>query len=101
MLIALLSLALQTPVTAPAQAQADTTPAQSVVLTHCRPARYMRITRDADSVVVRFIYRHRQRGPRVETRYWFAPDGSLVKMESRNLPAGAPPSSVWDRFEVV
>jgi hypothetical protein len=101
MLIALLSLALQTPVPAPAQAQADTTPAQYVVLNHGRPAGDMRVTRDADSVVVRFIYQDRQRGPRVETRYWLAPDGGLARMESRNLPAGAPPSSVWDRFEVV
>ena len=65
MLIALLSLALQTPVPAPTQAQADTTPAQYVVLNHGRPAGDMRVTRDADSVIMRFIYQDRQRGPRV------------------------------------
>ncbi|HEU0015078.1 MAG TPA: amidohydrolase family protein [Longimicrobium sp.] len=98
MLIALLSLALQTP--APAQAQVDTA-AQYVVLNHGRYAGDMRVTRDADSVIVRFIYQDRQRGPRVETRYWFAPDGSLVRLATRSLPAGAAPSSVWDRFEIV
>jgi cytosine/adenosine deaminase-related metal-dependent hydrolase len=56
-----------------------------VVLNHDRAAGEMQVLATADSTVVKFQYVDRNRGPRVETHYRFARDGTLTSMESRGL----------------
>ena len=72
-----------------------------VVLNHGRPAGYMRVVTAGDSTVVRYVYQDRQRGPRLETRYWFASDGSVIRQEQRGLNAAAVPGEVNERFRVT
>ena len=56
-----------------------------VVLNHGRPAGEMHIVAAGDSVVVRFRYQDRQRGPRIETLYRSGGSGRLVAMETRSV----------------
>ena len=91
MLTSLLALALAT---AP-----DST--AYVVLNHGRPAGDMHVVAAGDSVVVRYQYADRQRGPRVETRYHFDAAGRVVRGESRGLSAASVPAPVGERFEVA
>jgi hypothetical protein len=68
-------------------------PADSVhyiVLNHGRPAGEMHIVSAGDSVVVRFRYQDRQRGPRIETLYRTSGNGRIVSLETRSVtPEGA------------
>ena len=62
---------------------ADST--QFIVVNHGRPAGEMRIVSAGDSVVVRFQYQDRQRGPRIESRYWVGAGGRVRAMETRSF----------------
>ena len=77
-MVACLALALA--LAAPA---ADST--HYVVLNHGRPAGEMHIVTAGDSVVVRFRYQDRQRGPRIETLYRSGATGRLAVMETRSV----------------
>ncbi|MHB1328667.1 MAG: amidohydrolase family protein [Gemmatimonadales bacterium] len=90
MLIPLFALALAT--------VPDT--ARYVVLNHGRPAGEMVVATGGDSATVRFVYQDRQRGPRVQVRYRFGSDGSIVLREAAGLSAASQPTSVAERFEV-
>ena len=56
-----------------------------IVLNHGRPAGEMRVVSAGDSVVVRFQYQDRQRGPRIESRYWIGAGGRVKATETRGL----------------
>lgn len=72
-------------------APSDTT--RYVILNHGREAGAMRVAADGDSVLVRFDYQDRQRGPHTETRYLFAPDGSVRRVRTGGLATGVVSSS--------
>ena len=81
----LLPLTLAIALLAPA---ADST--HYIVLNHGRPAGEMHVVTGGDSVVVRFRYQDRQRGPRIETLYRTGANGKLVAIETRSVtPDGA------------
>lgn len=65
---------------------ADTT--DYVILNHGREAGAMRVVADGDSVLVRFDYQDRQRGPHTETRYLFAADGTVRGVRTGGLASG-------------
>ena len=65
---------------------ADTT--DYLILNHGREAGAMRVVAEGDSVVVRFDYQDRQRGPHTETRYLFAADGAVRSARTRGLSSG-------------
>jgi cytosine/adenosine deaminase-related metal-dependent hydrolase len=74
----------------------DTT--EYVVLNHGRTAGAMRVVSAGDSVTVNFDYQDRQRGPHTQTRYHFAPDGSLRRVEVGGMNSGTvsgTPASEW------
>ena len=78
----------------------DTT--QYVVLNHGRPAGEMLVIRDGESVIVHYRHVDRNRGQRVENRYWITPDGRIIGGESR--PVGLNDGvrgEIADRFEIV
>jgi len=77
-MLALLALAV-----AAAHAPADST--KYTVLNHGRPAGEMSVVSTADSVVVRFRYQDRQRGPRFETIYRLGPNRRVLSMETRSV----------------
>ncbi|MFL5580451.1 MAG: amidohydrolase family protein [Gemmatimonadaceae bacterium] len=75
-----------------------------VVLNHGRPAGEMTVARAGDSVLVRYWHVDRNRGPRTELRYRFAPDGRPVEGRSWSLPLDepdAPRGEPLDRFEMA
>jgi len=74
--------------------------ARYVVLNHGRPAGEMVVVTGGDSAAVRFVYQDRQRGPRVQVRYRFGSDGTLLLREAAGLSAAAQPTSVAERFEL-
>lgn len=72
-----------------------------LVMNHGRPAGDLVVVSSRDSVVSRFVFRDRNRGTRVETRYRLGANGAVVAGESRPvLPDGSVGQS-GDRFEVV
>lgn len=80
-----------------ASAAADTT--NYIVLNHGRPAGDMRVISGGDSVVVRFQYQDRQRGPRIETRYRIA-NGRVVAMETRGFSPDGVLGPVTERVDL-
>ena len=71
---------------------ADTT--DYVILNHGREAGAMRVVADGDSVLVRFDYQDRQRGPHTETRYLFAANGAVRSVRTGGLATGVVASTV-------
>ena len=59
-----------------------------IILNHGREAGAMRVVADGDSVLVRFDYQDRQRGPHTETRYRFAADGAVQSVRTGGLATG-------------
>jgi len=90
-MVALLALALVA-----SQQTADST--RYIVLNHGRPAGEMRVTSSGDSIVVRFQYQDRQRGPRVETRYRLA-NGRIISMETRGFSPEGTLGPVTERVD--
>ncbi len=78
---------------------ADTT--QYIVLNHGRPAGEMRVVAYGDSVVVRFRYQDRQRGPRIETLYRTGPNGRLIALETRSVTPDGQLGSVTQRVDFI
>src|SRR5688572_17153657 len=76
---------------------ADTT--NYVVLSHGRRTGDMRVINDGDSIVVRFQYQDRQRGPRIETRYRIA-NGRVVAMETRGFAPDGVLGPVTERVDL-
>ena len=72
---------------------------QFVVLNHGRPAGQMRITTAGDSVVVRYQYQDRQRGPRIENRYRIGTGGRITVIESRGFSPEGVLGPVTERVE--
>src|SRR5580765_595242 len=70
---------------AAAQAAADSTPTPYIVLNHGRPAGEMHVSTTPDSVVVRYRYQDRQRGPRFETLYKLGPNRRILALETRSV----------------
>ena len=56
-----------------------------IVLNHGRPAGEMHVATSADSVVVRFRYQDRQRGPRFETVYRLGANRRVLAIETRSV----------------
>jgi imidazolonepropionase-like amidohydrolase len=65
------------------QAAADST--HYIVLNHGRPAGEMHVSTAPDSVVVRYRYQDRQRGPRFETLYKLGPNRRILAFETRSV----------------
>lgn len=78
---------------------ADTS--QYIVLNHGRPAGEMRVVAYGDSVVVRFRYQDRQRGPRIETLYRTGANGRLVALETRSVTPDGALGSVTQRVDIT
>ena len=78
---------------------ADTT--LYVILNHGRPAGEMRVISDGDSATVRYVYQDRQRGPRLETRYKFGADGTVLRLEQRGVNADMSAGSVNQQWEAT
>ena len=72
-----------------------------IVDNHGRQAGELTAVRRGDSVIVRFVYRDRNRGTRVETRYRLAPDGSAIAGEARPVQDDGTVGDVAERFEIV
>jgi hypothetical protein len=72
---------------------------QFVVLNHGRRAGEMRITSGGDSVVVRYQYQDRQRGPRIENRYRVGPGGRISVIETRTFSPDGVLGPVTERVE--
>ncbi len=72
-----------------------------VVLNHGRVAGDMQVVAAGDSVVVRFQYQDRQRGPRIVTRYRFSADTMVLAVEASGLSAAGVPQPVSERFEIA
>ncbi len=77
----------------------DTT--RYVVLNHGRAAGEMMVAAAGDSAAVRYVYQDRQRGPRMQVRYRFGADGTVLVREAAGLSAAAQPASVTERFEAT
>src|SRR5215207_891144 len=92
-MIPFLALAL-----ASASLPADST--HYVVLNHGRPAGEMHIVRTADTVIVRFRYQDRQRGPRIETRYHTV-NGRLLSLETRTVTPEGTLGPVSQRVDFI
>jgi len=75
---------------------ADTT--TWVVDNHGRDAGTMTAVRDGDSLVVRWVYTDRNRGGRVESRYWLGRDGWPVRGEVRPVLADGSAGAATERF---
>lgn len=78
--------------------RADTT--RYVVLNHGRNAGEMVVIAEGDSVLVRYFHVDRNRGPRSETRYRLASDGSITFAEARPLTLDGQPNGSVERVEV-
>jgi hypothetical protein len=77
----------------------DTT--QYLVLNHGRDAGAMVVIRKGDSTFVSYNYIDRNRGSRIESRYRFAPNGTLIGAESRSFTVDGKPSGPVNSFEIV
>jgi len=73
---------------AAAQAAADST--HYIVLNHGRPAGEMHVSTTPDSVVVRYRYQDRQRGPRFETLYKLGANRRILALETRSVTPEGP-----------
>jgi len=82
---------------AAAQAAADST--HYIVLNHGRPAGEMHVSTTADSVVVRFRYQDRQRGPRFETLYKLGPNRRVLALETRSVTLEGTLGNVTQRVD--
>ncbi|MEP6732325.1 MAG: amidohydrolase family protein [bacterium] len=83
---------------ASAFAAGDTT--DYLILNHGRTAGAMKVVAAGDSVTVQFDYQDRQRGPHTFTRYQFATDGSVKRIEVGGMSTGVvsgSPLSEWFR----
>jgi imidazolonepropionase-like amidohydrolase len=72
---------------------------QFIVLNHGRPAGEMRISAAGDSVVVRYQYQDRQRGPRIENRYRIGTGGRITLVETRGFSPEGVLGPVSERVE--
>jgi imidazolonepropionase-like amidohydrolase len=72
-----------------------------VVLNHDRPAGEMTVVTAGDSVVVRYRYVDRNRGPRVETHYRLSTSGAIVAMEARGLGTDFFQTPMGERFAIA
>src|SRR5688572_3732382 len=72
---------------------------QFIVLNHGRPAGEMRISAAGDSVVVRYQYQDRQRGPRIENRYRIGTAGRITVIETRGFSPEGVLGPVIERVE--
>ncbi|MBC7898281.1 MAG: amidohydrolase family protein [Cytophagaceae bacterium] len=72
-----------------------------LVMNHGRPAGDLVVMTSRDSVVSRFVFRDRNRGTRVETRYRLGANGAVVAGESRPVLPDGTVGQPGDRFEVV
>ena len=72
-----------------------------VVTNHGRPAGEMVATTRDDSLVVRFVFRDRNRGTRIETRYRRSDSGALLGGESRPILGGGEVGQPSESFSVV
>lgn len=72
-----------------------------VVTNHGRPAGEMVATTRGDSLIVRFVFRDRNRGTRLETRYRRAATGALVSGESRPILGGGEVGQPTEAFALV
>ena len=70
-----------------------------VVLNHGRPAGEMAIISGGDSIVVRYRYQDRQRGPRIETRYRLGAAGRVTVIETRGFSPEGVLGPVMERVE--
>ena len=82
---------------AAAQAAADST--HYIVLNHGRPAGEMHVSTTADSVVVRFRYQDRQRGPRFETLYKLGANRRVLALETRSVTPEGTLGNVTQRVD--
>jgi hypothetical protein len=76
---------------------ADTT--DYIVLNHGRPAGEMRVVSSDDSVVVRYRYQDRQRGPRFQTTYRLGANRRVEWMETRSVTPEGTLGSVIQRVD--
>ncbi|MBK8247815.1 MAG: amidohydrolase family protein [Gemmatimonadetes bacterium] len=81
-----------------ATAAADST--RWVVTNHGRPAGELVATTRGDSLIVRFVFRDRNRGTRIETRYRRSPAGALMSGESRPILGAGDVGSPTESFQV-
>ena len=82
-----------------AAAAADST--NFIILNHGRPAGAMSIVSAGDSVVVRYRYQDRQRGPRFETRYHTGAGGRITMIETRTVAMDGTVGAVTERVEFI
>jgi hypothetical protein len=75
--------------------------ANYVILNHGRPAGAMSVVSGGDSVVVRYRYQDRQRGPRFETRYHTGAGGRITLIETRTVAMDGTVGDVTERVEFV
>lgn len=74
--------------------------ARYVVLNHGRQAGEMTVISAGDSVLVRYFHVDRNRGPRSETHYRLAADGTIAFAEARPLTLDGAPNGPTERVEV-
>jgi imidazolonepropionase-like amidohydrolase len=74
---------------------------QYVILNHGRAAGEMRVITGGDSAMVRYVYQDRQRGPRLETKYKFGTNGTVLKLEQRGINAEMFPGDVNHAWEAT
>jgi imidazolonepropionase-like amidohydrolase len=79
------------------QAAADST--RYLVLNHGRPAGEMHVSTTPDSVVVRYRYQDRQRGPRFETLYKLGPNRRILAFETRSITPEGTVGQVTQRVD--
>jgi hypothetical protein len=79
------------------QAAADST--HYLVLNHGRPAGEMHVSTTPDSVVVRYRYQDRQRGPRFETLYKLGPNRRILAFETRSITPEGTVGQVTQRVD--
>ncbi len=72
-----------------------------VVTNHGRPAGELVATTRGDSLLVRFVFRDRNRGTRLETRYRRDPSGRFLGGEARAILGNGQVGEPTERFEVT
>jgi hypothetical protein len=70
-----------------------------IVLNHGRPAGEMHVSTTADSIVVRYRYQDRQRGPRFETLYRLGANRRILGMETRSVTPEGTLGTVTQRVD--
>src|SRR6478609_5340234 len=70
-----------------------------IVLNHGRPAGEMHVSTTPDSVVVRYRYQDRQRGPRFETLYKLGPNRRVLSLETRSVTPEGTLGTVTQRVD--